>query len=679
MASGTIKGITIEIEGKTSGLVKSLGDVNKELSLTQKSLKTVDQALKMDPGNVDALKKKQEILNTAIDQTRQKLELEKKAAEDAAKALEDGTITKSQYDALQAEVAKTAAEMNKLEKEAQETDKALDKTAETGRFEKLKGALGKVGNGLQIAAKATGAMVAGATAAAGALLKVTTDAAETADEIDKMSQKIGISKQSYQEWAYVMGQNGMDVDTLQTGMKKLNTEIMKAATSGEATTKAFKKLGVSITNDNGVMRSQEDILYDTIVALADMGEGADRAKLAQELLGKSGSELAPLLNQGSDAIKELTQRSHDLGLIMSDEAVDAGVKLGDTIDDVKKSFKALGTNLGSSLMPIVQKIADKLLEFMPRIQKHFERIGPGLETFLDNMLPMLFDLAETLLPPIYDLLDAIIPSLTEIMNAILPVISDLLKEILPPLIQIVKAILPVLVQLIKMLSPIIDAVAKILGPLIELVLQLIQPLLELINNILKPLTDLFSGVGDVLSTVLGPAINFVGGLLSNVLGPAFEAIGDIVGTVVSLVTGDWEGLSNALEGIWGGLKDFASSIWSEISGIIDSAVEGILGNVNKARDASLEAQQAALVASGALEAQEANRQRYYGYSDSNKVNQLRDEYNNSGRSGSNEAFRQYSQARSTADHYTSIYMGSTRVQTVCEQANSSSNSRDGGR
>ena len=116
MASGTIKGITIEIEGKTSGLVKSLGDVNKELSLTQKSLKTVDQALKLDPGNVDALKKKQEILNTAIEQTKEKLELEKKAAEDAAKALEDGTITKSQYDALQAEVAKTAAEMNKLEK-----------------------------------------------------------------------------------------------------------------------------------------------------------------------------------------------------------------------------------------------------------------------------------------------------------------------------------------------------------------------------------------------------------------------------------------------------------------------------------------------------------------------------------------------------------------------------------
>ena len=167
MASGTIKGITIEIEGKTSGLVKSLGDVNKELSLTQKSLRTVDQALKLDPGNVETLKKKQEILNTAIEQTKEKLELEKKAAADAAKALEDGTISKSQYDALQAEVAKTAGQMNKLEKEAKETNSALNKTADTKRFDKLKGALDKVGKGLKVAAKATGLVVTGAAAAAG--------------------------------------------------------------------------------------------------------------------------------------------------------------------------------------------------------------------------------------------------------------------------------------------------------------------------------------------------------------------------------------------------------------------------------------------------------------------------------------------------------------------------------
>ena len=73
--AGSIKGITIEILGKTDGLVKSLGNVNKSLAETQKSLKTVNQALKLDPKNVDALKTKQEILSTAIQQTGEKLKL----------------------------------------------------------------------------------------------------------------------------------------------------------------------------------------------------------------------------------------------------------------------------------------------------------------------------------------------------------------------------------------------------------------------------------------------------------------------------------------------------------------------------------------------------------------------------------------------------------------------------
>ena len=669
MASGTIKGITIEIEGKTSGLVKSLGDVNKELSLTQKSLKTVDQALKLDPGNVDALKKKQDILNTAIEQTKEKLELEKKAAEDAAKALEDGTITKSQYDALQAEVAKTAAEMNKLEKEAVQTDKALDKTADTGRFDKLKGALDKVGKGLQTAAKVTGVMVAGASAAAGGLMKVTTGAAETADEIDKMSQKIGISKQSYQEWAYVMGQNGMDVNTLQTGVKKLNSEILKTQGATDKSKTSLGKLGVAVTDSSGKLRSQEDILYDTITALANMDEGADRAKLAQELLGKSGSEIAPLLNQGGQAIKDLTQRSHDLGLIMSDEAVDAGVKLGDTMDDVKKSVQALGTRLGSSLTPIVQKFADKLLDFMPRFEKLFDKIGPSLEQFMDKMLPVLMGLAEQILPPLLDLAEALLPPLAELISAILPVIVDLLKTILPPLMDIVKSILPVLIELVNIIAPILQTVCEIVSPLIQLVLDLIKPLLELIKNILKPLTDLFKGVGDVLKNTVGPVIETIGGLLSGVLGPAFEAIGGIVKTVCGILTGDWGAVGEALKGIWNGLRDAAAKIWGEISNIADSAVEAILGDVNAARDATLALQQEQLKQSGILDKVEENRQNYqkYGTAKKDKINAIE-----SGNSYANTAKRN--------GGYTTVNVnvGSDRLGTVVVNGAQAQAMRGGG-
>lgn len=111
MASGSIKGITIEILGKTDGLVKSLGAVNKSLAETQKSLNTVNKALKLDPKNVETLKTKQELLGNAIKQTEEKLKLEKQAAEEAAKALEEGTITKAQYDTMNAEIAKTTSEL----------------------------------------------------------------------------------------------------------------------------------------------------------------------------------------------------------------------------------------------------------------------------------------------------------------------------------------------------------------------------------------------------------------------------------------------------------------------------------------------------------------------------------------------------------------------------------------
>ena len=80
----TIKGITIELEGKTSGLVKSLAEVDKQLKETQDALKQVDQALDLDPKNVDLVVNKQKVLNEAIDETRKKLELEQEAAQKAS-------------------------------------------------------------------------------------------------------------------------------------------------------------------------------------------------------------------------------------------------------------------------------------------------------------------------------------------------------------------------------------------------------------------------------------------------------------------------------------------------------------------------------------------------------------------------------------------------------------------
>jgi phage-related protein len=144
---------------------------------------------------------------------------------------------------------------------------------------------------------------------------------------------------------------------------------MDAANSGtESAQENFKALGLTWEDGNGKLKSQEQMMSEAITALAGMENGTERARLAQELFGKAGVELAPVLNSGADGIEALRSRCHDLGLVMSDEAVNAGVKLGDTIDDVKSTFGAITDRIGTSFMPIVQQMADKLLEFMPQIE-----------------------------------------------------------------------------------------------------------------------------------------------------------------------------------------------------------------------------------------------------------------------------------------------------------------------
>ena len=77
--AGNIKGITIEIGGNTTPLQKALSDVNKSIKDTQKQLKDVDKLLKIDPSNIELLKQKQDLLNRAVNDTKDKLDKEREA------------------------------------------------------------------------------------------------------------------------------------------------------------------------------------------------------------------------------------------------------------------------------------------------------------------------------------------------------------------------------------------------------------------------------------------------------------------------------------------------------------------------------------------------------------------------------------------------------------------------
>ena len=97
MAASRIKGITVEIGGDTTKLQTALQGVNKEIKSTQSQLKDVEKLLKLDPGNTELLAQKQQLLSSAVKETKEKLETLKTAAEQANTALANGDISQAQY------------------------------------------------------------------------------------------------------------------------------------------------------------------------------------------------------------------------------------------------------------------------------------------------------------------------------------------------------------------------------------------------------------------------------------------------------------------------------------------------------------------------------------------------------------------------------------------------------
>lgn len=456
-----------------------------------------------------------------------------------------------------------------------EANSAIDETDSkaSGFSDKLKGGIGT-------AAKWGTAIVGGATAAVGGLTKFAESSASTADHVDKMSQKIGISRQTYQELDFICSQSGTSVDSLQMGMKSLTSAMDGAKSGTKSNVEQFERLGVAVTNSDGTFRSQEDVMWDTLSALQSMEDQTEKSRLATELFGRSGTELMPLLNGASGSIEDMKKQANDLGLVLNDEIIDNGVNLTDSLDQTKRAFGSIVTQLGASLMPIVEKVSDYIQKSLPSIQQLMNRLVPVITSLFENLLPPLMDLAEEIFPILMDLIEKLIPPISQIMQAILPVITDLITMLLPPITQIVQMILPLLVSLIEPLLPLLEPILNLLQPFIDLLVMLLEPLVELLNLILPPLIEIITTVIQGVLSVLQPIIEWLADFLGNVLGGVISGITDLIGWCADGFKAAWEGIKSA----WSTVTDFFSGIWDGISGVFSSVGDFFSDKFTKAKE-----------------------------------------------------------------------------------------------
>ena len=125
--ANNIKGITIEIDGKTEKLQKALSSVNKAVKTTKDELKEVEKGLKLDPKNTELLTQKQQLLTKAVGETKDRLDVLKTAEAQVEQQFKNGEATAEQYRAIKREVAATEEELKNLETAAKSSNITLEK------------------------------------------------------------------------------------------------------------------------------------------------------------------------------------------------------------------------------------------------------------------------------------------------------------------------------------------------------------------------------------------------------------------------------------------------------------------------------------------------------------------------------------------------------------------------
>jgi len=377
MANNAIKGITIEIGGDTTGLDKALKGIDSQLRTTQKELKSVEKQLKLDPTNTELLEEKQRLLNETVRITAERMETLEKASAEAAKQLEAGAITADQYAALQKELETTGKQLDAAKKAAGDFSVGL---------EKAKGNADKLAKAAQAVADKTKGI---STAAAGALTGIAgmaINAVKASDDLNTLAKQSGFSTAEIQKFQYAADLIDVPAESIIASMKKIRSNM---ASDSAATQAAWDAIGVSVTNADGSLRNANDVFYEALAGLSQVGNETERDVLAMQLFGKSADELAGIIDDGGASLQELGQQAEDLGIILDQETLDSLNAVNDQLDTLKANAQGQIAKAGAEAMEALLPVFDEIIGALSSVLEWIGSLDADTLKFIITILAVV--------------------------------------------------------------------------------------------------------------------------------------------------------------------------------------------------------------------------------------------------------------------------------------------------
>lgn len=206
--------------------------------------------------------------------------------------------------------------------------------------------------------KAIGVGIGVAAGGFGALVKSGIDAA---DAMDETSQRLGVTTEDFSRLAYAATFAGVSQDDLATALSKVSKEAAEAAGGGEQAQAKFEALGISVTDTNGRVKDSTTLFREMADKFAGLRDGSAKTALAMEFFGKSGAQMVPLLNEGSQGLAAMAAEADALGVTLDSNTAAAAGQFNDRLDQMQTMGQVLGRRIGAELLPTVNSLADQFL------------------------------------------------------------------------------------------------------------------------------------------------------------------------------------------------------------------------------------------------------------------------------------------------------------------------------
>lgn len=219
------------------------------------------------------------------------------------------------------------------------------------------------------------AMTVAGGAIVGALGAMTKKFVETGDWIDKMAARTGFSAEALSELAYAADLSGATLTDVERAVKRMAGSILDAHSGLESYARAFRVLGLSV--DDLMKMNPEQQFLAISEAIAAIEDPTIRAALAQDVFGRAGTSLLPMMKDGAEGLRDMREEARELGIIFTDETAKSAADLKDAQTALKESVKGLSMAFTQHIVPVLTKVVQAMTGTIAKVSE-WARENPQL-------------------------------------------------------------------------------------------------------------------------------------------------------------------------------------------------------------------------------------------------------------------------------------------------------------